>query len=59
MYKRQGLKWDDTEEDRLPNYYDDWYLPLIDAGKPMPDSIGADASADDANTCLLYTSRCV
>ena len=45
-----GLKWDDTEEDRLPNYYDDWYLPLIDAGKSMPDSIGADAPADDANT---------
>ena len=45
-----GLKWDDTEEDRLPNYYDDWYLPLIDAGKSMPDSIGADAPADDGNT---------
>ena len=43
-----GLRWDDAGEDFLPNSYDDWYLPLIEAGKPMPDAIGADAVGGDA-----------
>ena len=38
-----GLYWDDMEEDTYPYRYTDWYLPLIDAGKSMPDAIGADA----------------
>lgn len=41
-----GLRWDDAGEDYLPYLYDDWYLPLIDAGKSMPDSIGMDDSAE-------------
>ena len=35
-----GSYWDDVAEDQLPGLYDDWYLPLIEAGEPMPDSIG-------------------
>ena len=38
-----GTYWDDVDEGTHPSSYDDWYLPLIKAGKPMPDSIGADA----------------
>ena len=34
-----GKLWDDVEEDLLPYYYDDWYLPLIEAGAEMPDYI--------------------
>ena len=35
-----GLYWDDVEEENRPYLYADWYLPLIDAGKSMPDCIG-------------------
>ncbi|MGN1306533.1 MAG: hypothetical protein ACI4V3_02580 [Faecousia sp.] len=34
-----GTLWDDVEEDYLPYYYDDWYLPLIEEGAEMPDYI--------------------
>ena len=44
-----GLYWDDVEEENRPYLYADWYLPLIDAGKSMPDSIGADAPAESGN----------
>ena len=44
-----GLYWDDAEEENRPYLYADWYLPLIDAGKSMPDSIGADAPAGSGN----------
>lgn len=27
-------------EEDLPYYYYDWYLPLIESGESMPDSIG-------------------
>ena len=27
-------------ETRLPYFYDDWYLPLIEAGASMPNAIG-------------------
>ena len=37
------------EEENRPYLYADWYLPLIDAGKSMPDSIGADAPAGSGN----------
>ncbi len=33
-----GTKWDDIEEDYRPYYYDEWYLPLIEAGEKMPDT---------------------
>ena len=41
-----GQKWDDLlvdtgnlpYEDMMPSLYDDWYLPLIEAGAAMPDS---------------------
>ena len=45
-----GLSWDDIEESGWPYRYSDWYLPLIDAGKSMPHSIGADAPAGSGNT---------
>ena len=51
-----GLRWDDAGEDYLPYLYDDWYLPLIDAGKSMPDSIGMDDSAGSANTDAAITT---
>ncbi len=35
-----GTYWDDVTEEDLPYYYSDWYLPLIEAGESMPDSIG-------------------
>ena len=44
-----GLYWDDVEEENRPYLYADWYLPLIDAGKSMPDSIGADAPVGSGN----------
>ncbi len=31
-----GVKWDDLDESYLPYYYEDWYLPLINAGEAMP-----------------------
>ena len=36
-----GSKWPEDDEDKLPYYYKDWYLPLIEAGKDMPDVIGS------------------
>lgn len=33
-----GQDWSDAEN--KPYYYDSWYLPLIEAEKPMPDHIG-------------------
>ena len=45
-----GLYWDDMEEDTYPYRYTDWYLPLIDAGKSMPDAIGEDAPEEAAPT---------
>ena len=38
-----GMDWEDVradDESLLPYYYDDWYLPLIEAGSSMPDVIG-------------------
>ena len=38
-----GMDWEDVREDQpdnLPYYYDDWYLPLIQSGKTLPDTIG-------------------
>jgi len=37
-----GYVWGDIEQENselLPYYYHDWYLPLIEAGESMPDSI--------------------
>lgn len=31
-----GVKWDDLDSDVRPYYYDTWYLPLIEDGKPLP-----------------------
>ena len=38
-----GETWDDVRADNeelMPYSYDDWYLPLIEAGASMPDAIG-------------------
>ena len=32
-----GARWDDAEA--KPYHYDDWYLPLIEAGETLPDSM--------------------
>ena len=45
-----GTYWDDIDEDSWPNLYSSWYLPLIEAGKSMPDAIGADAPASSGDT---------
>ena len=34
-----GTSWDDVDPADTPKYYDDWYLPLIEAWEPMPGSI--------------------
>jgi hypothetical protein len=34
-----GTTWDDAPAEK-PEYYDDWYLPLIESGASMPDTIG-------------------
>ena len=31
-----GSSWDSIEERMRPDYYEDWYLPLIEEGKSMP-----------------------
>ena len=41
-----GLYWEDIDESGYPYRYTDWYLPLIDAGMPMPDAIGEEPSND-------------
>lgn len=47
MYLRPwGTLWDDIaadSPDNLPYYYESWYLPLIKAGKSMPDMLGGEA----------------
>ena len=43
-----GLHWDDMEEDTYPYRYTDWYLPLIEAGKSMPDSFDSEAPESDS-----------
>ena len=47
MYLRPwGTIWDDVAADdaeSLPYAYESWYLPLVKAGKSMPDTIGEDA----------------
>ena len=45
-----GLYWDDMDESGYPYRYTDWYLPLIDAGKSMPDAIGEDAPEETVPT---------
>lgn len=34
-----GSLWPE-DTDKQPYYYTDWYLPLIEAGRPMPDDLG-------------------
>lgn len=36
------------DESGWPYRYSDWYLPLIDAGEPMPDSIEAGVSESNS-----------
>lgn len=38
------------DESGYPYRYTDWYLPLIDAGKSMPDAIGEDAPEEAVPT---------
>ena len=38
-----GMTWDDIDEEDRPAAYDDWYLPMINADKALPDTIGGDA----------------
>mgnify|MGYP004624216175 CR=1 FL=1 len=45
-----GLYWEDMDESGYPYRYTDWYLPLIDAGKSMPDAIGEDAPEEAVPT---------
>ncbi len=35
-----GTIWDDLDEKYYPEHYYDWYLPLVEAGADMPDTIG-------------------
>lgn len=54
MYLRPwGTIWDDVDADNLPQCYESWYLPLVNAGKSMPDTIGEESqtgvSEDEVN----------
>ena len=51
-----GIEWDDVDADSLPSRYEDWYLPLIRAGKPMPDTIGAGVPTDGGDTGIAASS---
>lgn len=35
-----GTVWDDLDESFYPEHYYDWYLPLVESGAAMPDTIG-------------------
>lgn len=34
-----GTLWDDVEAGDIPTYYNDWYVPLVESGASMPDSM--------------------
>lgn len=40
VLKPWGESWEDVEIAERPYGYESWYLPLIDQGKPMPDTMG-------------------
>ena len=47
-----GTLWDDIaadDPDGLPYYYESWYLPLVNAGKAMPDTLGSAESSSAEN----------
>ena len=37
--RKWGDRWSDAPEDQKPFYFEDWYLPRINKGSDMPDSI--------------------
>ena len=46
-----GQLWDDFAADYpddIPYYYDDWYLPLVEAGSAMPDVVGGEAVSSNS-----------
>jgi len=46
-----GQLWDDFAADYpddIPYYYDDWYLPLVESGSPMPDVVGGEAVSSNS-----------
>ena len=49
-----GLYWEDMDESGYPHRYTDWYVPLIEAGESMPDSIG-EGSAPTQGASLTPT----
>lgn len=53
MYLRPwGTLWDDVaadDPDDLPYSYESWYLPLVNAGKAMPDTLGSAESSSAGN----------
>ena len=51
-----GTYWVDVDEEDLPNLYDSWYLPLIDAEEPMPDSSLISMSEPTRRTPLSYAA---
>ena len=51
VLRRWGTYWEiDMDEVDFPARYRDWCVPLIDEGKAMPDSIGADAPAGSVSS---------
>ena len=46
-----GQLWDDFAADYpddIPYYYDDWYLPLVEFGRSMPDVVGGEAVSSNS-----------
>lgn len=35
-----GMSWDDVATENRPDTYDAWYLPLVEAGRSAPDTVG-------------------
>ena len=42
------------DEDDRPYFYNDWYLPMIEAKKAMPGSIGAEGTAEGLSLIHIY-----
>ena len=51
-----GSTWDDVGEDIQPDSYYDWYLPMIEAGMPMPGSFNAVPPTGGGGTAVSSSS---
>ena len=67
MFKPWGETWDDVNEEDIPYFYEDWYLPLIESGvKKAPDTINPEnmpsgpagsGASSDRNATATHTGE--